>query len=58
MEDIAFNRDPRISTANTYWTKAKPSREAQLRGVNKLYYNMVVNIKTSDTHELKMLSNL
>ena len=28
MQDIAFNRDPRISTANTYWTKAKPNREA------------------------------
>ena len=58
MQDIAFNRDPRITTANSYWTKAKPSREAQARGVNRLYYNMLVNIKNSDTHEQKMLLKL
>jgi len=58
MNNIAFNSEPRISTSNTYYTKSKPSREARLRGLNKIYYNMVINASSTDENEVEMLSKL
>jgi hypothetical protein len=56
--DFALGKETRISQGNTYYTKAKPSKEAQMRGVNKIYYNMCVEAKTNDTNEIEMLSKI
>jgi 26S proteasome regulatory subunit N11 len=58
MNNIAMNTEPRISTSNQYYTKAKPSREARIRGLNRLYYNMTINASTADPLDIKMLKNL
>lgn len=55
MNNIAMNTEPRISTSNSYYTKTKLSREARLRGLNRLYYNMTINATTSDPLDVKML---
>lgn len=36
----------------------KPAREAMMRGLNRLFYSMLINSKTSDSLETDMLSNL
>jgi hypothetical protein len=55
MNNIVQGSEPRISTGNNYYTKPKPSREARLRGLNRLYYNMTINASTSDPLDVKML---
>ena len=47
--------EPRISTSNLYYTKEKPSKMARLRGLNRLYYNMVIGTMCRDTYEIDML---
>lgn len=58
MNNIAMNTEPRISTSNTYYTKDKPSREARLRGLNRLYYNMTTISKAVDEREVNVLKSL
>lgn len=58
MNNVAMNTEPRISTSVQYYTKEKPSREARLRGLNRLYYNMTINTYTADSLEVRMLRNL
>jgi 26S proteasome regulatory subunit N11 len=58
MNNVAYNTEPRISTGNTYYTKSRPSREARLRGLNKIYYNMVINATSTDECEVSMLRKL
>jgi len=58
MNNIAMNTEPRISTNQTYYTKEKPSREARLRGLNKIYYNMTINSVSTDEIEVGMLNKI
>ena len=58
MNNIAMNTEPRISTSIQYFTKPKPSQEASLRGLNRLYYNMTINTYTADSLEIRMLRKL
>ena len=53
-----MNSEPRISTANDYWTKTKPDRMARLRGLNKVYYNMNIESGSVDEREVHMLKSL
>ena len=55
---MAMGGEPRISTSNLYYTKEKPNKMARLRGLNKLYYNMVINAHSSDENEVRMLQKL
>lgn len=55
MNNMVMATEPRISTGNNYYTKPKPSREARLRGLNRLYYNMTINASTTDPLDVKML---
>lgn len=52
---MGMNAEPRISTSNLYYTKEKPSKMARLRGLNRLYYNMVIGTMCRDTYEIDML---
>ena len=36
----------------------KPSREARLRGLGRIFYSMAITSRTSDENEVSMLSNL
>ena len=56
--DVAMANESRTTQSNTYYTKAKPSKEAQMRGVNKIYYNMCVDAKTDDPNEIEMLHKI
>ena len=49
--------EPRVTTSNIGMMH-KPSREAKMRGLNRLFYSMVTNSRTSDDIEIDMLSNL
>lgn len=55
MNNIAMRSEPRVSTSVQYYTKVKPSRDAKLRGLGRLYYNMTINAQTSDPLDVKML---
>ena len=55
---LAMGAEPRISTANTYFLKPKPDRMSVLRGLGKLYYNMVINARSHDEHEVNMLQKM
>ena len=50
--------EPRISTSNLYYTKDKPSKMAKLRGLNRLYYNMVIETYSRDNYEIDMLTRM
>ena len=58
MNNVAFNTEPRITTANYYHTKQKPDMMAKLRGLNKLYYNMAIETSAVDEREVNMLTSL
>jgi hypothetical protein len=58
MQDIAFNRDPRSTTSNTYHTCARLPFDSRMKGAGKLYYNMVVKTETADTNEVHLLQTL
>lgn len=57
MNNIAMRTEPRISTSNSYYTKPIASREAKLRGLNRIYYNMTINAQTVDKNDIKMLKS-
>lgn len=52
--NIMMNSEPRISTSNIGLMK-KPSIEARMRGLNKLFYSMIISSRTNDTLEINML---
>jgi len=52
---MATGQEPRITTSNIYHLKEKPERMSRLRGLGKLYYNMVIAAKTTDENEINML---
>lgn len=58
MNLMAMNIEPRITTANQYFTKARASRMAKLRGLDKLYYNLNIDSVCVDEHEVNMLLKL
>ena len=53
---MATGQEPRITTSNIYHLKPKPDRMARIRGLGKLYYNMVIHAKTTDEYECNMLT--
>lgn len=55
--NMMMNSEPRISTSNVGLMK-KPSLEARIRGLNKLFYSMVISSRTNDSLEINMLQNL
>lgn len=55
--NLVAGTEPRITTSNA-GCLFKPTFEARIRGVNKLYYQLVVNSRTVDENEVQMLSNL
>ena len=55
---MMMNTEPRITSANEYWTKEKPDRMARLRGLNKVYYNMNIESNSVDEREVNMLASL
>ena len=54
---MMMNSEPRISTSNIGLLK-KPSFEAKIRGLNKLFYSMVISASTKEHMEIEMLKNL
>jgi 26S proteasome regulatory subunit N11 len=56
-QNIMNNSEPRCTTSNEGVLK-RPQREALLRGLNRLFYSMVINSRTNDTNEISMLSKL
>ena len=57
MMNIAFNSEPRISTSVT-GLLTKPTLDQRMRGINKLFYSLLVNAKANDDLEIEMLKNL
>ena len=56
-ELMAFGREPRMTTSNVgLMTHHEPM--ARLRGLNKLFYSMLVKTKSIDDNEIKMLQVL
>ena len=55
---MGMGQEPRISTSKIYYTKEKPSKMAKLRGLDKLYYNMVIGTMCRDNYEVDMLSRM
>lgn len=49
--------EPRQTTSNEGLLK-KPTRDALMRGLNKLFYSMIIHSRTSDDLETDMLANL
>jgi len=43
MNLVAMNDEPRITTANKYYTKVRAERMAKLRGLGRLYYNLNID---------------
>ena len=58
MNLMVSNIEPRITTANQYFTKPRGSRMAKLRGLDKLYYNLNIDSVCVDEHEVNMLLKL
>ena len=58
MNLVATNDEPRITTSNIYHTKARAERMAKLRGLGRLYYNLNIDSRCEDEHEVNMLSKL
>lgn len=56
-QNIVNNSEPRVTTSNE-GKMFKPSIEARVRGLNKLFYQMCISSKTIDENEIRMLSNL
>ena len=54
---MAMNVEPRVSTSVVGHLK-KSTLEARMRGLNKLFYSMVINSRTNDPLEIEMLKNL
>eukprot|EP00347_Sterkiella_histriomuscorum_P008616 403344414 len=55
--NLMMNSEPRQTTSNEGQLK-KPTREAMMRGLNRLFYSMVIHSRTSDETETTMLANL
>ena len=58
MNLVATNDEPRITTSNVYFTKARAERMAKLRGLGRLYYNLNIDSRCEDEHEVNMLTKL
>ena len=56
-QNILNNSEPRVTTSNIGVIN-KPTREARMRGLNRLFYSMAMSSKTSDPLEVAMLSKL
>lgn len=56
-QNIMNHSEPRCTTSNEGVLK-KPQRDALMRGLNRLFYSMVISSRTHDTSEIFMLSNL
>jgi hypothetical protein len=54
---MAFGREPRVTTSNV-GMMGKHEPMAKMRGLNKLFYSMLVQSKTNDENEIAMLSKL
>lgn len=54
---MVMNREPRISTSVVGHLR-KPTTEARLRGLDKLFYSMLVSPSANDPIEVAMLQNL
>ena len=50
MMNIAFNSEPRISTSVT-GLLTKPTLDQRMRGINKLFYSLLVNAKANDDRD-------
>lgn len=50
--------EPRITTSNVFHTKARAEKMAKLRGLGKLFYNMNIDSRCVDEHEVNMLCKL
>jgi len=55
--NMMMNNEPRVTTSNA-GCLYKPSREAKMRGLNRLFYSVITNSKTVDTLEISMLKCL
>ena len=55
--NMVMRSEPRISTSNIGLMQ-KYSVDARIRGLNRLFYGMVIQSKTNDELEIGMLSNL
>ena len=58
MNLMAMATEPRITTSNIYHIKTKAERMAKLRGLDKLFYNMNVESRCVEAHEVNMLCKL
>eukprot|EP00806_Schmidingerella_arcuata_P006889 Macronucleus_729.p1 GENE.Macronucleus_729~~Macronucleus_729.p1 ORF type:complete len:325 (+),score=65.28 Macronucleus_729:127-975(+) len=58
MNLVAMNDEPRITTANKYYTKVRAERMAKLRGLGRLYYNLNIDSQCEDELEVNMLGKL
>ncbi len=56
-QNIMNNSEPRCTTSNEGKLK-KPQRDAMMRGLNRLFYSMIINSRTNDPNEINMLSKL
>lgn len=54
---MAMNGEPRISTSNTGHLR-KHTIEAKMRGLNKLFYSMLIKTRFNDPNELVMLESM
>jgi hypothetical protein len=58
MNLMAMATEPRITTANTYFTKPRADRMAKLRGLDKMFYNMNIDSRCYEEHEVNMLCSM
>ena len=58
MNVMAMNTEPRITTSNVFFTKERAEKMARMRGLNKLFYNMNIDSRCVEEHEVNMLCKL
>lgn len=58
MNLVAMATEPRITTSNVFFTKQKAEKMARLRGLDKIFYNMNIDSRCVEEHEVNMLCKL
>lgn len=58
MNLVAMATEPRITTSNVFHTKVRAEKMAKLRGLDKIFYNMNIDSRCTEEHEVNMLCKL
>ena len=55
---LTMGGEPRISTGNAYHLKPQAETMARIRGLGKLYYNLIIESVVTDEAQINILSIL